>query len=52
MNLANKLTIVRMILVPVFLVFMAVKDIPYFKFIAIIIFILASVTDKLDGYIA
>lgn len=52
MNLANKLTIVRIILVPVFLVFMAVKDVPYFKFIAIIIFILASITDKLDGYIA
>lgn len=52
MNLANKLTMVRIILVPVFLVFMAVKDMPYGKVIAIIIFILASITDKLDGYIA
>ncbi|WP_446899528.1 CDP-diacylglycerol--glycerol-3-phosphate 3-phosphatidyltransferase [Clostridium sp. LBM24168] len=52
MNLANKLTIIRMILVPVFLIFMAVKDVPYFKIIAIIVFIIASITDKLDGYIA
>ncbi|MBA5850445.1 CDP-diacylglycerol--glycerol-3-phosphate 3-phosphatidyltransferase [Clostridium sp. cel8] len=52
MNLANKLTIIRMILVPAFLVFMAVKDVPYFKIIAIAIFVIASMTDKLDGYIA
>ena len=52
MNLANKLTLIRIILVPVFLIFIAVKGIPYGSFIATIIFILASLTDKLDGYIA
>ena len=52
MNLANKLTLVRIFLVPVFLVFIAVKDIPYGSFIATFIFILASPTDKLDGYVA
>ena len=52
MNLANKLTMLRIFLVPIFLVFMAVKDIPYGKELATIIFILASLTDKLDGYIA
>lgn len=52
MNLANKLTLIRIFLVPVFLVFIAVKDIPYGSFIATFIFILASLTDKLDGYIA
>jgi CDP-diacylglycerol---glycerol-3-phosphate 3-phosphatidyltransferase len=52
MNLANKLTLIRIILVPVFLIFIAVKDIPYGSFIATFIFILASLTDKLDGYIA
>ena len=51
MNLPNKLTIFRIILVPI----MAI--IPFFffyiKWIVIdIIFILASTTDKLDGYIA
>lgn len=52
MNLANKLTLIRIFLVPIFLVFIAVKDIPYGSFIATFIFILASLTDKLDGYIA
>jgi CDP-diacylglycerol---glycerol-3-phosphate 3-phosphatidyltransferase len=52
MNLANKLTLGRIFLVPVFLVFIAVKDIPYGNFIATFIFILAASTDKLDGYVA
>lgn len=51
MNLPNKLTIFRIILVPI----MAI--IPFFNFdikwiVIDIIFILASTTDKLDGYIA
>ena len=52
MNLANKLTLIRIFLVPVFLLFIATKGIPYGRFIATFIFILASLTDKLDGYIA
>lgn len=52
MNLANKLTLIRIFLVPVFLLFLATKDIPYGSLIATFIFILASLTDKLDGYIA
>ena len=52
MNLANKLTLIRIFLVPVFLLFIATKDIPYGSFIATFIFILASITDKLDGYVA
>lgn len=52
MNLANKLTMLRIFLVPVFLIFIAIKDIPYGSIIATLIFILASLTDQLDGYIA
>jgi CDP-diacylglycerol--glycerol-3-phosphate 3-phosphatidyltransferase len=52
MNLANKLTVIRIFLVPIFLVFIAVKGIPYGTIIATGVFILASITDKLDGYIA
>ncbi|MBP3916787.1 MULTISPECIES: CDP-diacylglycerol--glycerol-3-phosphate 3-phosphatidyltransferase [unclassified Clostridium] len=52
MNLANKLTMIRIFLVPVFLVFITVKDIPYGSIIATVIFIIASLTDQLDGYIA
>ena len=52
MNLANKLTMVRILLVPLFLIFIAVKNIPYGTFIATFIFIIASLTDQLDDYIA
>jgi CDP-diacylglycerol---glycerol-3-phosphate 3-phosphatidyltransferase len=52
MNLANKLTIIRIFLVPIFLIFIAVKGIPYGTLIATAVFIIAALTDKLDGYIA
>lgn len=52
MNLANKLTLLRIFLIPVFLVFIEIKGIPYGKTIATLVFIIASVTDKLDGHIA
>ena len=52
MNLANKLTMLRMFLVPLFLIFIAFRKIPYGTIIATIIFIIASLTDQLDGYIA
>ena len=51
MNLANKLTLIRIFLVPVFLIFFA-AGIPYGTFLATLVFIIASLTDKLDGYIA
>ncbi|MBU3214072.1 CDP-diacylglycerol--glycerol-3-phosphate 3-phosphatidyltransferase [Clostridium estertheticum] len=52
MNLANRLTMIRIFLVPIFLLFIAAKGIPYGRELATIIFIVASLTDKLDGYIA
>lgn len=51
MNLANKLTILRILLVPVFMIFLLNK-IPYGVPIAAGIFIIAAITDTLDGYIA
>ena len=52
MNLPNKLTVLRMALVPVFLVFMLVGSIPYNYVWALLIFAAASLTDMLDGQIA
>ena len=52
MNLPNKLTIFRVILIPFFVVFMLVYITPYDKWIALAIFIIASLTDLLDGIIA
>lgn len=67
MNIANKLTLLRILLIPVFLVFLLPNEIPFlsswvesfgegvqilFSWVALAIFVLASVTDFLDGYIA
>ena len=52
MNLPNKLTIFRVILIPFFLVFLLVPGIPADNWIALGIFIVASLTDLLDGKIA
>lgn len=51
MNLANKLTIMRIILVPVFLALITIKT-KYGVYLATGVFIIAALTDKLDGYIA
>ena len=48
MNLPNKLTILRMILVPLFVVTILCWN----RYVALAIFIIASVTDSLDGKIA
>lgn len=52
MNLPNKLTMFRVILIPFFIVFLMVPQIPAGKWIALFIFIVASLTDLLDGKIA
>lgn len=52
MNLPNKLTIFRVILIPFFVLLMLVDITPYDKWIALAIFIVASLTDLLDGKIA
>lgn len=53
MNLPNKLTILRVLMIPFFVVFM-LTDLggEYGKYIALAIFIAASFTDFLDGKIA
>ncbi len=62
MNLANKITVVRLFLVPVFMLFatlpISMLDVDnqhvslFGTYIATAIFLLAAATDKLDGYIA
>lgn len=52
MNLPNKITITRMALIPIIIALFLIDSIPYGKFFATIIFIIATVTDFLDGYIA
>ena len=53
MNLPNKLTILRTLMIPVFLFFLLTDCAgDYSKWIAVVVFILASLTDFLDGHIA
>ena len=51
MNLPNKLTLLRIVLVPVFVVVLYL-NFPYNNLVALAVFILASLTDLLDGKIA
>ncbi len=52
MNLPNKLTVFRVILIPFFVLFLLLDLTAYDKWIALVIFIIASLTDFLDGHIA
>ena len=51
MNTANKLTILRVFMIPVFLLVLYL-DVPNANYWALAIFVIASLTDTLDGYIA
>lgn len=63
MNLPNKLTVLRIFMIPIFMIFVLVPmplgtwdilgtPLPVAQFIAAIIFAVASFTDWLDGYLA
>lgn len=58
MNLPNKLTVFRMILVPIMVIipFLGIKSeflgIPLTFWLVDLVFVIASITDKLDGYLA
>lgn len=52
MNLPNRLTLIRVCMIPIFVFFMLTDYVPYSKWFAVIIFIIASLTDLLDGKIA
>lgn len=55
MNLPNKLTVLRVLLVPIFIIFLLLSNKTYFMFFRIlplIVFVGAAITDAMDGYIA
>lgn len=52
MNLPNKLTVIRIAIVPFFVLFMCVSEIPLRFVWALLLFVAASVTDLLDGKLA
>ena len=52
MNLPNKITIFRVCMIPVFLIFLLVPSLSYGKYIALAVFIVACLSDALDGHLA
>lgn len=52
LNLPNKITITRIFLIPVILFLYLAPFVPYGKLIATVIFVIATTTDFIDGYIA
>ena len=52
MNIANKFTVLRVILIPLFVAFLLIDKLPYNYLIALAIFGIASITDAIDGHIA
>lgn len=52
MNLPNKLTMLRILMIPIFMFFIEMEQIPYHVLWAFLIFVLASLTDLVDGKIA
>lgn len=51
MNLPNKLTLMRIAMTPLFMTAMLI-EFPHHYLVALLLFVLASITDALDGYIA
>ncbi len=52
MNLPNKLTVLRLCLVPVFVIIMMISNAVWASAVGLALFIIASLTDMLDGKIA
>ena len=52
MNLPTKLTILRLVMIPLFVAVYFISAIPFNFLISAVIFVLAALTDFLDGYIA
>ncbi|RPJ49127.1 MAG: CDP-diacylglycerol--glycerol-3-phosphate 3-phosphatidyltransferase [Candidatus Latescibacterota bacterium] len=51
MNLPNLLTVTRMVLSPVFMIFFLIDNI-YARYVAFVVFVVASLTDAYDGWLA
>ena len=52
MTLPNKITLVRIIMIPLMAFFYLANFIPYGKIVALALFIIAALTDFVDGFIA
>lgn len=51
MNIPNKITILRIILIPIFIVLLFIRA-KHMEYVSALVFIILALTDALDGYIA
>ena len=51
MNTANKITMIRVVLVPIFMVLFMIDNVMC-HYAALGVFVLASITDAIDGHVA
>lgn len=52
MNLPNQLTVARLLLSFIFVAFLSLEDVPHSRTAALFAFVIAAITDFLDGYLA
>ena len=52
MTIPNRITLARIIMIPLMAFFYLASFIPYGKFVARVLFIVAALTDFVDGHIA
>ncbi|MBR2916062.1 MAG: CDP-diacylglycerol--glycerol-3-phosphate 3-phosphatidyltransferase, partial [Clostridia bacterium] len=52
MNLPNKLTMLRIILIPIFVILFELSSVPNNMIWALLVFVIAAITDQLDGHLA
>ena len=50
LNVPNQLTVLRLLMVPVFVIVMMASDALWADIVGLVLFIVASLTDMLDGY--
>lgn len=51
-NIANVITMARIAMVPFFLAALLIPDGVVWRLVALVIFLVAAITDRLDGYLA
>lgn len=52
MNLPNRVTLLRILFIPLMVLYLLVQSLPHNKLIAVVIFAVIAFSDALDGYLA
>lgn len=52
MNLPNRITLIRILFIPLLVYYLLSPNLPYSKLIAVVIFVSVAISDYIDGYLA